>query len=404
MRLFRTYEYRLSRQEDAGVLVRRVDEALAASQKRAMRHWFYFGDALEAKISACRRAVKSRPDLERYLFARSKAPTATLHLSNLLPPWAEANPNGELPDVSIGAWLEVSAGIPKRFPFLKATFLFDQVPWLGGAPREAPTPAAHHGGPLFAYSSCSGSAVMIRSDWWVSRRQVGLYSSIEIEPPTPAATTIGGLPQETTSLLAQLGKIHRVGLRIEYDATELSEFAIAKDQVSALRERYLGLLSGPLPMEWQLPFSLPAYEDANSRRPDNLSCLISFGTSPKATLLELFTPLGYRYDSKASGGGMYMLTKRTAQNHSLRLSFDRGNNIKQFHASLGIRGAGVSLSLPLPCTQFMGNCTAYPVLDADTWSQAAANVAEVLRRIETPLLTEFEAIVPPAPAWYEYGC
>ena len=70
MRFFRDFAYRLTKQEDAGVLVQRVHDA---SRHRICRRRskFHFEDGLHGKVSACQRAAKASRSSRHTLFRNS---------------------------------------------------------------------------------------------------------------------------------------------------------------------------------------------------------------------------------------------------------------------------------------------------------------------------------------------
>ncbi len=218
MRLFHQYEYRLTKPErNTGALFQRVREAVRSVRGDEQPIRFYLSDESHASVSPCARVLKRFPGLARYSADELVRGSGTLTvpiLTNLTGAWEQADPNGEfgLADADIlGA---IAEGIPRRYPFWRAAFVFDEIDWSGSGEPVAPpaspmgprgqfpnTPAPHP-------ASCLRPSVTLLSDWGGSGRDLYLVATVEVDPPPRDAEELPPLPAGVAEPLDRLGKRH----------------------------------------------------------------------------------------------------------------------------------------------------------------------------------------------------
>jgi len=396
MRLFRRFLYRLSKAENAGVLFGRARSLLAEMGCPEPRVLFYLGEGAISRVSAVERALKRFPELQRFQYTEDRHPE--MHgtfpvLSNLPESWQDPNPNGETGDAGLDALQAIAQGIPRAYPFIHATFVFDRVDWFGTG-ADLGEPAASEPRPGFVIpGNHLLPSVAIESHWWVSRRQVALTAVVEVQPPGISQKRLPELPPDAQERLARLGKVHLelpIAAPSEEEAAFIARVKLeAQRLVEAAKANIEGTMAGIA-----LPHELPPAGREARREPRQQA-------SPKDALLAVFKPRGYKYQTKLSGQGGYTLVKRTATHNQIELFFDAGTWSGNLSAHLLYRGPLWSHFVPLRFAvgvpDFHWHSSGQERLE-----EAVTNIGAVVDHIERTLLPALDEVYGPAPAWFPY--
>jgi hypothetical protein len=118
----------------------------------------------------------------------------------------------------------------------------------------------------------------------------------------------------------------------------------------------------------------------------------------KPTLDVAFKPRGY---TCRGGSGTFTLRRRTPSNHVVDVELDVGTWSRSLTAMFSVHGPGFNATLTMPVTLRGGG--QYPIGDTANWERIVANLAAVVDELERTFVTEIEAAVGPAPAWFEPG-
>jgi hypothetical protein len=114
--------------------------------------------------------------------------------------------------------------------------------------------------------------------------------------------------------------------------------------------------------------------------------------SYKPALLEVFEPLGYRYQSNRSGNGGFTLTKTSPRGHEIELSLDVGSYSRTAGGRVVMNGSGWMTSAVLAITPWENNYAAYPIVDADVWQKIVENLRASVEHYEGTFVPEIDAI------------
>jgi len=107
------------------------------------------------------------------------------------------------------------------------------------------------------------------------------------------------------------------------------------------------------------------------------------------------------YDCRG-GSGMFTLRRRTPANHIVDVELDVGTWSQSVTFMFSVRGPGFHATLMRPVTARDAS-RQYPIGDTANWEQIVANIAAIVDELDRTFVTDIEAAVDPAPAWFEPG-
>ena len=280
---------------------------------------------------------------------------------------------------------EIADGIPRRFPFHYATFLFEGFPVHG----ISPPPASGRAWPDFA-PALRGDAVpgvLLTSQWWTTRRQIALSATVPVDAPKQHDLKVPAPSTDVLGRLKLLGNAKKdaplVGLiadeTMRPDTTILAE-------TCARWDRALPATLANLNLPHSLPDEPPQYQGSGITSPH------------KDELVSVLKPRAYRANPAGSGHGIYLLTKTTNRGNRLNLCVDVGSWSHLFSAFLELKGLGWRTAFHLAVSPT--RIQQYPISSQEMWRQVVENLAVVVDRAEATAVADVEALVPPAPAWF----
>jgi hypothetical protein len=99
---------------------------------------------------------------------------------------------------------------------------------------------------------------------------------------------------------------------------------------------------------------------------------------------------------------MFVLRRRTAINHIVDVELDVGTWSRSVTFEFSVRGPSFNATLFPPVTARDAS-RKYPIGDTANWQQIVANIAAIVDELDRTLVAEIEAVVDPAPVWFEPG-
>jgi hypothetical protein len=99
---------------------------------------------------------------------------------------------------------------------------------------------------------------------------------------------------------------------------------------------------------------------------------------------------------------VFTLRRRTATNHIVDVELDVGTWSRSVTFMFSVRGPGFNATLMPPVT-VRDASRQDPIGDTANWHQIVANIAAIVDELDRTFVTEIEAVVDPAPAWFEPG-
>ena len=371
------------------------------------------------RVSSIERVLKRWPELER--FVRSVGPmTGMQATARVLRNQAES---GAAEPVDFSIVREIARGVPKSFPFQKATFHFSaegfsEGPELPAAPDRQTLSMLMRAGVDIGTGHPTVPGVSVQDSWWVNGRERSM-AALRIVEGDPSAKKLPAPPTNIAALFAACGKARKtvqvpMMIALQPPAPTTSEPAGAprpaapvsekseaiRSVVRAYRARISELLE-------RLPHDIPHYET----EPAPLSAAGLPTSGPKKPELErAFTPLGY--DCKG-GTGTFTLKRRTPGHHTVKLDLDVGtwsNSITAFMKVEGmIDGQGFKATLSLPVSRNgprgvvhgVEMAGQFPIGGPERWKEIVENLAALVGELDRTFVREVEAASGPSPEWYQ---
>jgi hypothetical protein len=363
------YEYRASKKETYGVLLRRLNKSLVEACL-PVRYEFAFADSpVGGGVSAVDRAVKKFPQL---------APLVrTAALPGILGS-AQKTISGDDSNLPFATLAELADGLPRSLPFHSA-----RVRFTGSAFGVGP--------PLVLAGIVAGD------DWWVNGRQRSLLANFVLDVPASSAPkssrgrALGPAPEGPLAVfLATLGKPAKTNrFPMIVNSVHAGESVPARSALTEITQKYRSKL-GELVAEAAMPNSLPARADALK--------LATYAQHPlKPTLERYFRPLGY---SCKGGVGTFSIRRRTAANHVVEIDLDVGTWSRLVIAHFRVHVPGFCCSLPMPVAAGVDGGQ-YPIGDAERWEKIVENLAALSVLLDRQIVPEIDAIAGPAPDWFD---
>lgn len=361
MKVLIQYEYRASKKEPFGVLLRRLHDGLVEAGLRVSYEFAFADSPVGGGVSAVDRSVKK--------FAQLAALVQTVALPGILGSGQKVIRGGDA-DLPFATLAELADGLPRSLPFHSARVRF------GG-------PAFGVGPPL------AMSGIDACDSWWVNGRQRSLIANFVLE----VAESQRGLPAPEGALaafFAKLGKPSKTNrIPMLAQAATADEPAPARAALTEITQKYRARL-GELLAEAGMPHSLPPRIDA-------LQMGIYSQHPLKPTLERHFKPLGF---SCNGGSGTFSLRRRTAANHVVEIDMDVGTWSRMVLAQFRVHVPGVCCALPMPVATGVDGGQ-YPIGDAERWEKIVANLAALAAHLDRQIVPEIDAAAGPAPEWFD---
>lgn len=384
MRVVRRIDYRLPKLSSPRPLLDRVIGALQRNDIVVPPPHIHFEQSPHIGTSAIERATRRFPELSPLVGTyRDGNGTERAVISSVGSPSTLSWPTA----------LALADGVPRRFPFNQAAFFVAPIHWSSqAAPPTLPT-GPHVGAVVEAlYSTPS---ITVNSDWWISKRQYSMRAVVST-PTHLEGPTLPPPPPNVSAALAELGSVRQEELVPTLEPAEQEQIDRADPLASKIMAGYdasTDEIASTLPFPHLLPhplntFSLTDYE----------AC----GTL-KTSLIQAYRVLGYHYESRDSGQGVFILRKRTALHHSLEVHVDVGSYSKHASFLLCLDGPGWRARALVPVNCHAAHSLGYPIVNAGIWRRIVENSVVAVRYLESSFVSEIEALYPAAPAWYRYG-
>ncbi len=368
MWLRRLFTFEVPKKTPLVQTLQQVHEALGAKAD-APRIGVYLANSSNARRSVVEGIVKKLPELTALGSAQplwADNPTLDTALTNLGPGWEQHRPHAADMSLSWDAAFAIADGIPRPWTPHRALFVIGPIAELSLAPEPLPIVLRHA---LFPTRDM-GPELIINNCWGSSRRTTELLAAVIQEPPEAAALSLPVLPAPTTAFLDALAD----------KRSETQRLVVGPDaqgqgrRVKIKKPNFNGL----------------ALRTVSTEPGETVG-------PPKAALVKALKPLGYRYRSKHSGGGTYVLTKSTSRHNVLQLQVEAdagslwrrtpGSVTHEVRARLMLFGPTWDETLNLPVS---GMKQFVRVRSRSAWLDAVANIAAAVQAVEQAFVAAVE--------------
>ncbi|HEX3046656.1 MAG TPA: hypothetical protein VHY08_18010 [Bacillota bacterium] len=390
MRLFHQFSYRISKDETTGRLVERAQKIATHFGKPMCR--FHMCD-MRSGVSAIQSIEQKYPELMKFEYYKQDKldPNLnTLALSNLPDLWDESNPNGMIDNVDPQIIETIAKGVPRSYPLMYSTFVFDQIDWFKNGSFPEATFAKTRPHAIIPYNYLS-SAIIIHSGWSLSRRDIRQWAVVEIEPPGAAENKI---PELHPEILQQLHRLGIIGSELFIAAPTPAE----RKRLESATEKAYGLIA-------QIELDYDSFlSQVSLPHPLNPSKTVSGALDPvsaKNTIINVFKPRKFHYLSHISGRGIYVIAKQTKGNHQIKLEFDFAPMARLLSCRFVYHGPLWSHGFDLKFTK-QQKSTQIPITSPGVLNQIIENTGAIVDHLETTLAPQLDIIYGEAPKWFEY--
>ena len=363
-------DFKADRREPLGDMLRRIAAQFEQAGLELTPTTATFSDGMMAsKTSAIDRALKKYPHLAAFL--RDDAPLPNMPSMRRLT--SQGTRAFAMEDV-----IALADGMPRSLPFHAVIVQFRHADFDGTSPEPLrPAPAF---------------GVIVQDSWWVNGRTRNLSAAYSVDVDA-AAKKLPDPPASIRPVLDAFGKPrNRRQLVVgPVDADEGARDGGIVPKIAPIVEAYRSDMQSLL-ARIPLPHDLPPAQDV--RRANALA------SGPlKPALVEVFAPRGF--DCKG-GSGIFTLQRRTASHNVVELDLDVGTWSRSLSAFFRVRGPGFKATLQLPVVAG-DRSRQYPIGDSDNWRRIVDNLAAVADELDRTFVKEIEAVVGPAPAWFDPG-
>ncbi len=362
-------EFKLAKEAQTIEIVGAVYAGFLQAQLNGPVVRFTMEEGTSHKMSSIERVLKRFPEMKQFDHVISR-------------PWGlggqtqEARRIGNDADspvvgasVEISTLLEITAGIPKRYPFFSAVVRVTD-------PAFGDEPSANTGRVLYP-------GLTIADRWGLSKRRTTLSALTIVEadpasdvPPTPAASVAAVL-----DACGQHSRPKQIVLPGQDSISTERVAAIARDLKTCL---------GEIVKRARMPHDFSNSDDHPSRQPAN---------PRKPILVRFFRPLGY--DCRGEGMMILVCSRRTTSNITVRLHLDFGTWGSHVHPTYSVHGLGFSVAIRLPVCPSSGLRGVNWIVDETHWGQIVENLAALVAELDRSVVPAIEGAAGPAPSWYE---
>lgn len=400
MRLYKLIQYRLSKKDTPLEVIERIRHAFNALGIDAHDIKIYASDMQCGSVSGIDRLLKHNPLLSSYRHTVGTSVGLEQRLTNLPARWDGANPEGFTSSLRMEDAIEISSGIPRRYPLNNLTFIFDKLPILrrtSNAFKEEPIPFVTKGEVrytrLFApsitgWSDYPSPCIRLQTDWWISGRNNFLDAIIEL------GDIADGIPQlELTAgehhFLSSIGDIYHE--RVFAVPSSVEEAEAIYDNIITGEQIVQSCYDHGNLVGIDYPYSLkPLKIDDHATEP----------LSVKKAITTHFKKRGFSYNTKYSNGGVYMISKITKNYNLVKLTFSRGKFSADVTCEGSIEGPLWKHKFDLPAT----HCSMRPYqinqqIDVD---HQIGNIAAAYETTEKSIVEAIDDLYGVGPSWLTY--
>jgi hypothetical protein len=381
MKIYMRQEYRASRKDPFGGVLRRIYEGLGQGGLE-VKYRFTFADSrVPGGVSAVARAVKKFPHLAPLVTTVPMPAILTGQAGDRKGPTAII---GDATQLTFAQVAEVADGLPRSLPFGSADVRF-YTEEFGKAPAMVRTDTAVADALLHGHFN---TGLRAADTWWVNgrNRHLGAAYVVEVAAATRKVPLPGGA---LGAFLATLGKARTAA---QYPITEgdEGEKIVLKGKGQAppeltslaerLRERLPELIAGA-----RMPHVITSARAEHSMHP------------LKPPLEKHFKALGY---ACKGGSGIFTLRRRTAGNHVVEVNLDVGTWSRHLSGHFHVYMPDFQVRLPMPASAEL-SAMQCDIGDAERWEKLVENMAVFTAYLDREVVPEVGRVAGPAPAWFE---
>ncbi|MHC1684655.1 MAG: hypothetical protein AB6733_17220 [Clostridiaceae bacterium] len=272
----------------------------------------------------------------------------------------------------------------RKYPFHEANIIFEDIDWFENGEQQK-----EH---ILKRSSlksirCLGSNIFFTSlGHWSGKRMLFLDAYIELPIPDEKAKKLPKLPEKVIEKLSYLGKPNLGKYFVELDLQSQKELEEKKEKLTSLKYENL---------HNQIPFVYDKLQWGE------MHDTVEMHLKLKDILIDIFKPLGYRYNSKLSKDpNIYTITKLTKNNNIIRVVFIMSSFHSNFQLEYYYEGVNWSKRIHSAIDK-AGEYSGY-FKNEENLRCILSNVAKLVEYLEENVVPECDEIMGGAPMWYKY--
>ena len=381
MKLYMRQEYRATRKEPFGDMLRRIYVGLSQGGVPVLYRFTFADHLVPGMVSSVARAVKKFPHLAPLVTTEPVAPQLREKFPERTGPPAII---GDATNLDFAQLAEVADGLPRSLPFRVADVRL-YTDEFGKAPARVTAGTTTADALLHGHFN---TGMRASDSWWVNGRDRHLGAAYVVEVPEGSrkAPLPGGA---LGAFLATLGK-PRTAAQFPITESEEGEKVVVKGKQQAPPE----LVALAARLRERMPELI-----AGARMPHVIeSARVEHGQSPlKPALEKHFKPMGY---ACKGGSGIFTLRRRTAGNHVVEVNLDVGTWSRSLTGHFHIYMPDFQLRLPMPASAEM-HARQCDIGDAERWEKLVENMAAFTAYLDREVVPEVEKAAGPAPSWFE---
>ncbi|UWZ84527.1 hypothetical protein [Occallatibacter riparius] len=381
MKLYMRQEYRATRKEPFGAMLRRIYEGLSQGGVPVLYRFTFADHLVPGMVSSVARAVKKFPHLAPLVTTEPVAPRLKEKLPERTGPPAII---GDATTLEFPQLAELADGLPRSLPFRVADVRF-YTDHFGKAPARVMAGTSTADALLHGHFN---TGMRASDSWWVNGRDRHLGAAYVVDVPEGSrnAPLPGGA---LGAFLTTLGK-PRTAAQFPITESEEGEKVVVKGKAEAppelvalaarLRERMPELIAGA-----RMPHVIESARAEHAQSP------------LKPALEKHFKPMGY---ACKGGSGIFTLRRRTAGNHVVEVNLDVGTWSRSLTGHFHVYMPDFQLRLPMPASAEL-HARQCDVGDAERWEKLVENMAAFTAHLDREVVPEVEKVAGPAPSWFE---
>jgi hypothetical protein len=381
MKLYMRQEYRATRKEPFGAMLRRIYEGLGQGGVPVLYRFTFADHLVPGMVSSVARAVKKFPHLAPLVTTEPVAPILKAKEPDRTGPPAII---GDATKLEFAQLAELADGLPRSLPFRMADVRF-YTEEFGKAPAAVATERTELGALLHGHFNTGMRAA---DTWWVNgrNRHLGAAYVVEVAERTRKVPLP---PGALGKFLATLGKGRTVA-QFPIEESDEGEKVVVKGKAQAPPE----LVALAEKLRERMPELIAA-----ARMPHAIeSARAEHAMSPlKPALEKHFRPMGY---ATKGGSGIFTMRRRTAGNHVVEVSLDVGTWSRSLNGHFHVYMPDFQFRLPMPASAEL-NARQCDIGDAERWEKLVENMAAFTAHLDREVIPEVEKVAGPAPEWFE---
>jgi hypothetical protein len=279
---------------------------------------------------------------------------------------------------------DICLGVPRKYPFFRIHISLNNINWYTTKNNLLTSDFS-----IEDIDKQTGSKIIFVSDWWISGRENYL---IIVSPTDDSILEQKVLPYDSINvswLLQELSEKNVQSYRITKNENEEKFYK----EISSKMEEVLASMQNDINTVIEKSIYFDIIKNIN------WSKTYTETISIKKEINSQIIPLGYKYISKESGRGVYIIRKKTKNNNIIQIFIDltpMGHLLSSSIEFLSINGK-CKYEICLPFRDKMIQC---PITNQNEAMAAVSIYTEVIKYLENQYIANFDKIAGLSPVWF----